>query len=273
MTRITEKAKLKRDDNKKLKKRLITEKNKKKNKSILEKINKLGTSKSQKSTTEENKYGIKISTENAITTQEAQSKYSSRKKTPKSNKKKTKTQSSKERKSSKKRKNSTQKNKNNDKQSQDHFKILVSKKRKISLLHGEKSSKKKEIAEVKVNETETIVNDSKISSSFKASLDSKNNNILGDLNGKKISPILNQEVRNPVQEKKEESKIEEEKLDDEIEKQRQNEMELTDKPLKSNFLFKGLDSIPLNCSEKDSITYKIGNYFCFFVLVNENYFN
>ena len=53
----------------------------------------------------------------------------------------------------------------------------------------------------------------------------------------------------------------------ELQKARQNEMELTDKPLKSMFLFKNMGEMPINCSEKDSITYKIGEFYFIFLIL------
>ena len=254
LTRITEKAKLKKDDNKKLKKRLVTEQSKKKNKSILEKINKLGTSKSQKSTKQDNKYGIKILTDDAMTTHEKQ-------KVPKSEKSRSRKEGGldKERKSSRKKGRSKGgKGEKKKKATQDHFKILVSKKRKISITHGKSGNKKREKTGELEEDKDTVngdplVNDSKISSSFKVSIDSKNNNILANLNSKETA----EKTENPKD-------LEDEKR----EKQRQNELELTDRPLKSGFLFRGMDSIPLNCSEKDSITYKIGRD----LVINLGYF-
>lgn len=59
-----------------------------------------------------------------------------------------------------------------------------------------------------------------------------------------------------------ESSLEEQRRAKQIEEDRANEMELTDKPLQSVFLFKGMKGMPINCSEKDSVTYKIGSVFC-----------
>jgi hypothetical protein len=58
--------------------------------------------------------------------------------------------------------------------------------------------------------------------------------------------------------KKNEEQILEIKKSEDFEEKRMNEMELTDKPLKSVFLFGNMKDLPINCSEKDSITYKIG---------------
>ena len=253
LTRITEKAKLKKDDNKKLKKRLVTEQSKKKNKSILEKINKLGTSKSQKSTKQDNKYGIKISTDEAMTTHEKQKGAKSVKQRSKGEGKEGGLEKEKEkdmeRKSSRKKGRSKgDKGEKKKKPTQDHFKILVSKKRKISITHGKHKNKKLEKSGKLEEEKDTahgdpLINDSKISSSFKVSIDSKNDNILENLHSKETA------------EKNENNE------DEKMEKERHNELELTDRPLKSGFLFRGMDSIPLNCSEKDSITYKIGRDF------------
>jgi hypothetical protein len=113
---------------------------------------------------------------------------------------------------------------------------VVVKKRKISLI----KSKHRKIKAQNSPKTPPSISQSKISSSFGLSLDSR--------------------VNNSNTESGFENKIQENVVKNDIkEENRQNEMELTDKPLKSMFLFKNFKEMPINCSEKDSITYKIGN--------------
>ena len=124
------------------------------------------------------------------------------------------------------------------------------KKRRISIVHKTSAKKKqpivssfggddtphlKQYSTVNKPEIEGLpISQSKISSSFVMSLNSKNN--------QPDSETFPEDQHNNFD-------------------SRQNEMELTDKPLKSVFLFKNMKEMPINCSEKDSITYKIGKRF------------
>ena len=110
---------------------------------------------------------------------------------------------------------------------------MISKKRKISIV-----KKKKKKISIKTS-NQSSISQSKISSSFGQSIESKKNNPNNDL----------------INNKYEINDINVEKIED----MRDHEMELTDKPLKSMFLFKNMKEMPINCSEKDSITYKIGS--------------
>lgn len=113
---------------------------------------------------------------------------------------------------------------------------VVVKKRKISLVR--ERSKKKNTAD-KEHSTNAQVSQSKISSSFGLSLDSRGTH----LNNESGLSKGNQPQKEAMEA---------------IEQERKKEMELTDKPLKSVFLFENIKEMPINCSEKDSITYKIG---------------
>lgn len=119
------------------------------------------------------------------------------------------------------------------------------KKRRISIINKKDKIKKNQTKDLSLKKKEKKEdniqnsfnmpeNQSKISSSFGISLDSKHN--------------LAKELDKPITPDKvlEDSEV-------------KAKFELTDKPLKSVFLFENMKEMPINCTEKDSITYKIGN--------------
>lgn len=113
---------------------------------------------------------------------------------------------------------------------------MAVKKRKISLVR-EKAKKRTPTAGEE--STTAPVSQSKISSSFGLSLDSRGTQFNNESGLGKSGRAEKEELAA-------------------IEQDRHKEMELTDKPLKSMFLFENMKEMPINCSEKDSITYKIG---------------